>query len=188
MTNNASRPIEIHGYAIITDDNMISGGDGIMPSFLRNAKDWEYYQAGLARADVVVFGRRSHENEPNTTGQRRIVVTRSVPGFERRSDAHWWNPESFPWAQVAYELLPDGGEVAAPGGQSVFDLFLGVGYTAFHLSHKRGYSIPGGQTVFSACADGRSAEQVLAASGLRVNEVIPLDPADRVEMNVWRRG
>jgi hypothetical protein len=188
MTDTATRPIEIHGYALITDDNMIAAADGSMPAFLHNAKDWEYYQSHLARSDVIVFGRRSHEREPDVRGDVRVVISRSVADFEKRDGAYWWNPERFSWTDVVARLLPEGGEVAAPGGQSVFDLFLGIGYTAFHLSRKRGVLLPGGQTVFSACADGRSAEQVLAAAGLSAHEHIPLDPGEGVEMDVWRRA
>ena len=69
----------------------------------------------------------------------------------------------------------------------VFDLFPRIGYSAFHLSLKRGILLPGGQTVFSACAAGRSAEQVLTDAGLHSRERIPLDPEQGVEMNIWRR-
>ena len=187
MTTPSSRPIAIHGYALISDDDMIAAADGFTPPTLRNEKDWEYYQNALARSDLIVFGRRSHEAEPNHRNDRRVVLSRSSSGFERRADAYWWNPETYPWADVAGELLPEGGEVAAPGGRSVFDLFLGIGYSAFHLSRKRGISLPGGQTVFSACSEGKSAEAVLSAAGLIARERLPLDPGAGVEMNIWRR-
>ena len=188
MKTPTLRPIEIHGYALISDDNMIAAADGLTPPILRNEKDWEYYQNALARSDLIVFGRRSHEAEPNLRRDRRVVISRSVARFERGEDAWWWNPETYPWSAVIEELLPAGGEVAAPGGQSVFDLFLQIGYSAFHLSRKRGITLPGGHTVFSACATGRSAEDVLSDAGLHVRERIPLDPEDGVEMNVWRRN
>jgi hypothetical protein len=187
MKTPTVRPIEIHGYALISDDNMIAAADGLTPPTLRNEKDWEYYQNALARSDLIVFGRRSHELEPNHRGDRRVVISRGVAGFARRADAWWWNPETYAWATVVEELLPAGGEVAAPGGQSVFDLFLRIGYSAFHLSRKRGIALPGGRSVFSACAAGRSAEDVLSDSGLHASERIPLDPEHGVEMNVWRR-
>jgi len=188
MTNETQPPIEIHGYALISDDNNIAAADGLTPPILRNAEDWAYYQKALAHSDLIVFGRRSHEAEPNTRGDRRVVLSRQAAGgFERRADSWWWNPEAYPWAKVVTELLPNGGNVAAPGGQSVFDLFLRLGYSAFHLSRKRGVTLPGGQPVFSACADGRSAEDVLTAAGLHARERLALDPAEGVEMNIWRR-
>ena len=43
------------------------------------------------------------------------------------------------------ELLPRGGDVAVPGGQVVFDLFLKIGFDAFHLSRAHGVRLPGGR-------------------------------------------
>ena len=187
MTIDA-RPITIHGYAIVSDDNMIAASDGLTPLSLRNEQDWRYYQSALADADLIVFGRRSHEMEPNTRGDLRVVVSRGARGLEQRADGGWWNPGSVAWAEVVKHVLPSGGEVAAPGGQSVFDLFLKIGYSAFHLSRAQGVKLPGGTAVFSACADGTSAEDVLSAAGLRAAERIELDPSQGVEMRVWRSG
>jgi hypothetical protein len=182
-----ARPIDIHGYAIVSDDDKIAGADGLLPPSMRNEKDWALYQSGLARADLVVFGRTSHALEPNTRGDRRLVVSRGAAGLEQRADAWWWDPARVPWAEVVAELLPQGGEVAAPGGQVVFDLFLDIGYAAFHLSRAAGVKLPGGRSLFSACDGGMSAEAVLTRAGLRVGEVIALDPEHGVEMKVWRR-
>ena len=184
----SKRPIEIHGYAIVSDDDKIADHNGEIPVSMRNEKDWEQYQAALAASDLVVFARISHENEPNTRGDPRVVVSRDAKGLEQRPDAWWWNPAEIAWPEVVARILPDGGEVAAPGGKGVFDLFLGIGYDVFHLARARGVSLPGGREVFSECVDGVSAEAVLERHGLRHAELIPLDPANRVEMNIWRRA
>ena len=76
--------------------------------------------------------------------------------------------------------------MAVPGGKGVFDLFLEIGFDAFYLSHAHGVTLPGGQSIFSACDKGLSAETVLSSAGLRLSEKIALDPARGVEMNVWR--
>jgi len=180
------RPIEIHGYAIVSDDDKIADERGLIPPALRNDKDWEQYQAALARSDLVVFARVSHENEPNTRGDPRIVVSREAKGLERREDAWWWNPADIAWTEVVERVLPEGGEVAAPGGQGVFDLFLSIGYDVFHLARARGVELPGGRFVFSECSRGSHAEEVLQQHGLRHVERIELDPSQRVEMNIFR--
>ncbi len=181
-----SQPTEIHGYAIVSDDDRIAGANGLIPASLRNEKDWRYYQDALARSDLIVFGHRSHLAEPNERGDQRLVVSSRVAGLEQRPDAWWWNPERVGWAEVAQRLLPRGGEVAAPGGQGVYDLFLGIGYEVFHMSRAHGVTLPGGRAIFSACDKGVSAEAVLTNAGLRVSETIPLDPGHGVEMNIWR--
>ena len=70
-----SRPIEVDGYAIVSDDDRIAGPDGLVPPSLRNEKDWDYYQNALADSDLIVFGHRSHELEPNVRGDRRLVIS-----------------------------------------------------------------------------------------------------------------
>jgi len=181
------RPIEISGYAIVSDDNKIAGADGLLPPSLRNDKDWDYYQRALAASDLIVFGRRSHELEPNERGDQRLVISSSAAGLEQRADGWWWNPEGVSWPEVAKRVLPLGGAVAVPGGQAVFDLFLQIGFDAFRLSRAHGVRLPGGRSVFSACDAGLSAEDVLAKAGMRPSEKIPLDPEHGVDMVVWRR-
>jgi hypothetical protein len=178
--------IEIHGYAIVSDDDRIAAADGLTPPSLRNEQDWDYYQSALARADLVVLGRRSHEFEPNTRGDRRLVISGGAAGLEKRADAWWWNPALTDWGEFAAAMLPSGGHVAVSGGQGAFDLFLGIGFAAFHLSRAHGVMLPGGRAVFSACERGLSAEAVLAAAGLSLGETIALDPEHGVEMHIWR--
>ena len=186
MTADRVHPIEIHGYAIVSDDDMIAAADGLTPVSLRNEADWRYYQSAQARSALIVFGRHSHEFEPNVRGENRLVISQGAAGLEKRADAWWWNPAHTSWDIVA-KMLPSGGEVAVCGGQGAFDLFLAIGYDAFHMSRAHGVLLPGGRSVFSACKPGVSAEAVLADAGLSVSETIPLDPEHGVEMKVWRR-
>ena len=186
MIDNPIRPIEIHGYAIVSDDDKIAAADGLTPVSLRNEADWRYYQAAQARAELVVLGRRSHEFEPNVRGDRRLVISQGAGSLEKREGAWWWNPAHAGW-DVVTKMLPFGGEVAVCGGQGAFDLFLAIGFDAFHMSRAHGVLLPGGRAVFSACDRGISAEAVLTEAGLRVSETIPLDPEHGVEMKVWRK-
>jgi dihydrofolate reductase len=186
-TSTTKRAIEITGYAIVSDDDRIAGADGLVPLSLHNEADWYYYQNALANSDLIVFGHRSHKFEPNERGDRRLVVWSAPTGLLERDDACWWNPSVMSWSDVARRLLPEGGQVAVPGGQGVFDLFLKIGYDAFHLSRAHGVRLPGGRAIFSACDRGVPAETVLARAGLRVDEKIPLDPERGVDTTVWRR-
>ena len=186
MTADQVRPIEIHGYAIVSEDDRIAAADGLVPVSLRNEADWRYYQSAQARSSLVVFARRSHELEPNVRGELRLVISQGAGGVEKRADAWWWNPVHASW-DVVTKMLPSGGEVAVCGGQGAFDLFLDIGYDVFHLSRAHGVRLPGGRAVFSACDRGVSAEAVLDRAGLSVSETIPLDPDHGVEMKVWRR-
>jgi dihydrofolate reductase len=149
-----SRPIEINGYAIVSDDNRIAGPDGLIPASLRNEKDWDCFQRALAGSDLVVVGHRSHELAPNVRGAQRLVISRGAAGLEQRANVWWWHPALTSWVDVAKELLPRGGDVAVLGGQVVFDLFLKIGFDAFHLTRAHGVRLPGGRAVFSGCTAG----------------------------------
>ena len=178
--------IEINGYAIVSDDDRIAGPDGLIPASLRNEKDWDCFQRALAGSDLVVLGHRSHELAPNVRGDQRLVISRRAAGLEQHPDVWWWNPARVSWVEVAKELLPRGGVVAVPGGQGVFDLFLKIGFDAFHLTRAHGVRLPGGRALFSGCDAGLTAEAVLASAGLRPSKIIVLDAEHDVDMSVWR--
>ena len=180
--------VEIHGYAIVTDDDRIAGADGQTPKSLRNEADWLNFQRELDRADLIVLGRLGHKANPNVKGRRRLVVSNSAAGLESREGEIWWRPAIKPWAEVSAALLPHGGRVAVPGGQGVFDLFLAIGYDAFHLTRADGATAPGGRALFSACDQGLSAEAVLAGAGcLEPRERQVLDAAAKVALTIWRK-
>lgn len=178
--------IEVHGYAIVSRDDRIADAQGRTPKALRNKADWRYFQDGLNAADLVVLGRLGHEVHGNPTGRPRMVVSSRAPGLERRPDAWWWNPGTMPWAEAAAKVLPGGGRVSVPGGQGVFDLFLALGYDAFHLSRAANVTLPDGVPVFSACTGSVTAEDVLAEAGLRPGPRHVLDPEGPVSLVVWR--
>ena len=178
--------IEIHGYAIVSDDDRIADATGRMPQALRNDADWAYFQAGLDAASLSVLGRLGHESNPNRRNRPRLVVSSQANGLERRPDAWWWNPADLAWQAVAGAVLPQGGRVAVPGGRRVFDLFLAIGYDAFHLSRVEGLRLPGGIALFSACDDGRDAEAVLSEAGLHPGPKRILDESNAVTLSVWR--
>jgi hypothetical protein len=179
--------IEIHGYAIVSDDDRIADSSGATPAALRNEADWTYFQRELDRADLIALGRLGHEANPNVKGRRRLVLSRAARGLEQRSDAWWWNPDRASWREAMQILLPDGGRVAVPGGQAVFDLFLGLGYEAFHLSRARGVLLPGGRYLFAACERGTSAGAALRGAALHVGDVKTIDAAAGVTLEIWRK-
>ncbi len=178
--------IEIHGYAIVSDDDRIADASGQTPDLLRNEADWRYFQAELDRSAAVVLGRLGHEANPNPKGRLRIVLSSSSAGLERRPDGWWWNPALMAWSEAIGTVLPGGGRVAVPGGRRVFDLFLAIGYDAFHLTRAEGTRIPDGVAVFSGCDGGWSAEAVLSGGGLEPGPRQVLDPAGPVSLTIWR--
>lgn len=177
---------DIRGYAVISDDDVVTTADGAFPEALRNSDDFRYFQAGLDAAAVTVLGRRGHLADANVRGRNRLVVTRNSGGIERRADAWYWNPAAAPLEAALGAAVPGGGRVAVVGGQGVFDLFLALGYRRFHLTRIPGVTVPGGIRIFSACRNGHPAEAVLGAAGYACVARRALDAAAR--LTLWERA
>ncbi|HEX2554943.1 MAG TPA: hypothetical protein VHL98_14685 [Microvirga sp.] len=180
--------VALHGFAIVSDDDRIADAEGRFPDALKNDADWAYFQAGLDAADLTLLGRRSHEASPNLRGRRRLIMSRSVAALDRREDGTWWNPAGMGLAEALAALLPEGGHVAVPGGQDVFDRVGAAGFATFHLARARGRLLPGGRGLFAACESGVPAETVLAEGGLRPEPAFWLDEGAQVSLAVWRPG
>jgi hypothetical protein len=178
----------IHGHAIVSADDKIADGIGVTPPALRNEADWTRFQAALDRAVVTALGRLAHEANPNRKGRNRLVLSSAVSGVERREDAWWWNPAEVPLVDALAAAAPAAGVVAVPGGRRVFDLFLSIGFDAFHLARAAGVTIPGGIPVFSEVARGRSASDILIAHGLVAGPPEILDATAQVDLTVWRHA
>ncbi len=174
-----------HGHAIVSADDRIADSSGATPAALRVEADWRRFQAALDGAVVSVLGRLGHVANPNRRGRNRLVLSSGARGLERRADAWWWNPADLPLAEALRAAAPAGGIVAIPGGRRVFDLFLDVGYDAFHLTRVEGVVVGDGVPVFSAVGPGVTAEQCLAAGGLRPGPAVGIDAG--VWETVWRK-
>ncbi len=188
MIRDGDRIWEIEGHAIVSDDDRIATTDGHMPDSLRNDADWRHFQAQLDASRALVLGRKGHEVTPNPNGRLRIIVSRSVAGLERRDDGWWWNPASVPVASMLRRVVPQGGRIAVPGGRGVFDLFLGIGYDAFHLTRAHGVCLQGGIPIFSAVEKGLRAENCLLDGELKPDHETVLDTDGPVVLCVWRRS
>ena len=177
----------VHGHAIVSADDFIAGSDGLTPPDLRNDVDWRRFQRSLDEACVTVLGRLGHEANPNEKRRRRLVLTSRVAGLESGEGCHWWNPAGAGLAEALSVVAPAGGIVAVPGGRPVFDLFLGIGYDAFHLARVEPVMLGAGTKLFSGLGAGRTASDMLAEAGLTAGTAEPLDAAAGVTLTLWRR-
>lgn len=178
----------IEGHAIVSSDDRIADETGLTPPTLRNEADWRRFQTALDNAVITALGRLAHEANPNRKGRNRMVLSSSAHGIEQRADAWWWNPADISLVDALAEAAPIPGVVAVPGGRRVFDLFLSLGFDAFHLACAANVTIRGGIPVFSQVAQGRSAEDILVGRGLVAESREVLDPIARVDLTVWRRA
>ena len=178
----------IEAYVIVSADGMLSKGDRVMPDELKFEADKAFFSAALDRADLVVHGRYSQEDQPNSPQRKRIILTRKVAslGADRENPkAALWNPAGAGFEAACEFAGVTSGKVAIIGGAAVFDLFMDR-YDTFWLSQAPRVRLPGGEPCFGS-VPARSPQQVLASHGLKPGEPQMLDAANDVTVTPWRR-
>ena len=176
------------GYVIVSADGMLANANRIMPEELKFEGDKRFFTAALDRADLIVHGRHSHENQPNSPQRRRVIVTRKVAGIAAdpsNPKATLWNPAVSSFEAACDHAGVRAGTVAIIGGPDVFDMFLDR-YNTFWLSQATRVRLPSGEPVFPGIPQ-RSPQEILAAHGLQPGESLILDAADGVTVTPWRR-
>lgn len=187
--NIVQMALRVEGFAIVSEDGMIADSRGVMPSSLLIDTDQEFLSHELDRAALLVHGRNSHENQPNSPKRRRLIATRSVETtavIPNNPLALLWNTSSISLDEAASQLGVLRGTAAILGGTEIYGLFLSR-YDAFNLSRVPGFRLPGGRPVFPMVPENRP-EDVLIASGLKQLSDRTLDSAQDVTMTTWSRA
>ena len=70
--------LRIDGYVIVSADGMLADADRIMPDELKFEGNKQFFTAALDRADLIVHGRHSYEDQPNSPLRKQIILTRRV--------------------------------------------------------------------------------------------------------------
>jgi hypothetical protein len=178
----------IEGYVIVSADGMLANAAHVMPDELKIEGDKIFFTAALDRADLVVHGRHSGEDQPNSPKRTRIIVTRKVTALApdpANPKATLWNPAGSTFERVAEAAGVRSGTVAIIGGPVVFDMFMGR-YDTFWLSQAPKVKIPDGEGCFPGVPE-RTPQQILEAHGLKAGAPQLIDAAENVSVTPWRR-
>ena len=181
--------LRIDGYVIVSADGMLANAAQVMPDELRFEGDKQFFTAALDRADLIVHGRHSHEDQPNSPKRKRIIVTRRVGAIApdpSNPKATLWNPAGASFEAACDHAGIRSGTVAVIGGPEVFGMFMDR-YDTFWLSQALRVRLPGGEPCFPG-VPGRTPQQILAAHGLKAGETRILDTAGDVSVTPWRRA
>jgi dihydrofolate reductase len=181
--------LRFEGYVIVSSDGMLANAQNLMPDELKFEGDKRFFTAALDRAALIVHGRHSHEDQPNSPKRKRIVLTRKVAAIEpdpSNPKALLWNPAGTSFEEAARRAGVTSGAVAIIGGPAVFDMFMDC-YDTFWLSVAPNVQLPGGEPCFPGVGP-RTPQQVLGLHGLKPGEAERLDPADGVSVTPWRRS
>jgi hypothetical protein len=180
--------LRIDGYVIVSADGMLANAAHVMPDELRFEGDKQFFTAALDRADLIVHGRRSYEDQPNSPRRKRLIVTRSIAAVApdpSNPKATLWNPAGATFEAACDHAGVHSGTAAVIGGPDVFGVFMDR-YDTFWLSLAPRVRLPGGEPCFPGVPE-RSPQAVLAAHGLKAGDAQILDPAGGVSVTPWRR-
>jgi dihydrofolate reductase len=184
-------PPAIEGYAIVSEDGMLANAERVIPDAMKVEADQKFFHDGLARAAAIVHGRHSHEGGTRGAGRHRLIVTRTRTKSLAPNPAYakslFWNPRGATLDDALAALGAPAGTVAVIGGPEVYELFLDIGYDAFHLTRAAGVRIPGGKPVFPEIGPDRTPEDVLADHGLKPGPQRVLDADAGVTLVTWTR-
>jgi hypothetical protein len=181
--------LRFEGYVIVSSDGMLANAQNVMPDELKFEGDKRFFAAALDRAALIVHGRHSHEEQPNSPRRKRVILTRRVAAVEAdpsNPNALRWNPMGAAFEAACEHAGVTSGTVAIIGGPAVFDMFMDR-YDTFWLSVAPKVQLPGGEPCFPGVGP-RTPQQILAAHGLKPGQAEMLDPQDGVSVTPWRRA
>ena len=182
-------PFRFNGYVIISAEGMLADSTGVMPDTLKFPGDQKFFTAGLDRADLIVHGRHSFEDQPNSPKRTRIVLSRSVDAVAPDQDndrATLWNPNGATFEEACAVAGINAGTVAVIGGPAVYGMFLDR-YDVFWLSQAPRVHVPDGHGCFPG-VPAQTPQQILASHGLEASEVQMLDDGHDVRVTAGRRA
>jgi dihydrofolate reductase len=180
--------LRIEGYVIVSAEGMLANAAHVMPDQLKFEGDKQFFTAALDRATLIVHGRRSFEDQPNSPRRTRIVLTRTIAALApdpSNPKATLWNPAGASFEAACEQAGIDSGTIAIIGGPDVFGMFLNR-YDTFWLSQAPRVRIPNGEGCFPG-VPARSPQAILAAHGLKAGDAQILDAAHEVSVTPWRR-
>jgi hypothetical protein len=181
--------LRIEGYVIVSADGMLANSAHVMPDELKFEGDKQFFTAALDRADLIVHGRHSCEDQPHSPRRKRLVLTRAIGAIApdpSNPKATLWNPAGAAFKSACDRAGVGSGTVAIIGGPDVFGMFMDR-YETFWLSQAAKVRLPGGEPCFPG-VPARSPQDILAAHGLRPGTPKPLDAANGVSVTPWRRS
>jgi hypothetical protein len=180
--------LRIEGYVIVSADGMLANADHIMPAELKFEGDKQFFTAALDRAVLIVHGRHSYEDQPNSPRRKRLILTRTIGAIApdpSNPQATLWNPAGASFEAACDHAGASAGSVAIIGGPHVFAMFMDR-YDTFWLSQAPRVRLPGGEPCFPG-VPAQSPQDILAAHGLRAGKAQILDVAADVSVTPWRR-
>ncbi len=167
---------------------MLADASHVMPEALKFEGDLRFFSGSLDRADLIVHGRNSYEDQPNSPKRKRLILTgatATIAPDPANPNATLWNPAGAAFEAACEAANVRAGTVAIIGGPGVFDMFMDR-HDTFWLSQAPHVHLAGGQPCFGGVPQ-RSPQEILAAHGLTAGPSQILDADHDVTVTPWRR-
>jgi hypothetical protein len=180
--------LRFEAYVIVSADGMLANADHVMPAELKFDGDKRFFSAALDRVDLIVHGRNSFEDQPNSPLRSRIVLSRTIGSIApdpSNAKATLWNPAGASFEAACEHAGVRSGSVAIIGGPGVFAMFLDR-YQTFWLSQAPHVHLPDGEPCLPG-VPALSPQAILAAHGLVAGAAEILDATHDVSVTPWRR-
>src|ERR1700738_572854 len=106
---------------------MLANADRVMPEGLKFEGDKAFFTVALDRADLIVHGRNSYEDQPNSPKRKRVVLTRKVDTTApdpSNPKSTLWNPSGASFEAACGQAGLRSGTIAIIGGPYVFGMFM----------------------------------------------------------------
>lgn len=177
------------GYVIVSADGMLADASRVMPDGLKFDGDKLFFEQALDGAALIVHGRNSHEQQPDSPKRKRLITTRKIKTVTvdpEMPNATLWNPAHASFEEAAAFADVAAGRIAIIGGPLVFDMFMDR-YDTFWLSEAPHVRLPGGEGCFIGVPE-RTPHAVLTSHGMRPGMPYLLDAAHDVTVTPWRRA
>ena len=178
----------VEGYVIVSAEGMLANAHHVMPDELKFEGDKAFFTAALDRAALIVHGRHSFEDQPNSPRRTRLIVTRTVDTIASdpsNPKATLWNPAGASFEAACDRAGIAAGTVAIIGGPAIFGMFLDR-YDTFWLSQAPLVRLPDGEACFPG-VPAQSPQAILAAHGMKAGDAKILDAAHEVRVTPWSR-
>ncbi|MFC0243078.1 dihydrofolate reductase family protein [Rhodopseudomonas telluris] len=181
--------LQIEGFVIVSAEGNLADASGVMPDALKFEGDQRFFAAALDGAALIVHGRNSYEDQPNSPYRKRLVVTRKITGLApdpNNPRALLWNPASVAFDEARAQADVQSGMIAIIGGPDIFAMFFDR-YDTFWLSEAPKVHLPDGEPCFPG-VPAQTPQQLLASHGLRAAGRVVLDAANDVSVTPWRKS
>ena len=129
---------------------MLANASNVMPDELKFEGDKQFFTAALDRADLIVHGRNSYEDQPNSPRRKRICPDPQGRGARARSgqsQGHAVESGRRSFEAACADAGVRAGTVAIIGGPGVFGMFMDR-YDMFWLSQAPHVRLPDGEPCF----------------------------------------